>query len=424
MAQGIRDGLRTVGLFLPKLGAFILIILATWIVAKIVAGIVTKALRRVGVDNLAAKNEYGRQVVQRSRGGIAGIFGTVARVAIWLIGLSLAFRAFGPNPVTDYMAATVAFIPRILAAVAIVVLAVWLASIVRNVLRSVLGGVSYGDGVATFVGAFIAVFGVLAALSQLNIAPAIINAIAYAALLAIVGVVVVGVGGGLIRPMSERWQRTLDKVDEDAPTVKANAQAKAAQAKAAAEKARAETYQPYPTEPAPTGAATPARQPAGNVSDDTAIYDQSTTGYTNGPASGTGARAVDPAVSGAPRPAGYNPQGYQGGPGQGGAGQGYQGQGYQGQGGPGNPPPRPGYDYDAYDDGQGYQSPGYRTQPQQGYQGEPGFEPPATYQGENAYPDSPGYSDPRYTESEGYDPSQGYPGPTPPPEPPKRRWGR
>jgi Flp pilus assembly pilin Flp len=418
MGQGIRDGLRTVGLFLPKLGAFILIILATWIVANIVASLVTKVLRRVGVDNLAAKNEYGRQVVQRSKGGIAGIFGTVAKVAIWLVGLSLAFRAFGPNPVTDYMAATVAFIPRILAAVAIVVLAVWLASIVRNVLRSVLGGVSYGDSVATFVGAFIAVFGVLAALSQLNIAPAIINAIAYAALLAIVGVVIVGVGGGLIRPMSERWQRTLDKVEEDAPTVRANAQAKAAQAKAAAEKAKAEAYQPYPSEPAPATVQTPARQPAGNVSDETAIYDQPSTGYPGGPSGGGGARGVDPGTAGAPRPAGYNPEGYQ-------AGQGYQ------------RPGRDGYEGDGYDS-HGYRSPyqgpsyqgqqGYQAQPgyqgQQGYDGPQGYEPPVTYQGENAYPDSPGYGETPYTDVEGYDPSQGYRGPTPPPEAPKRRWGR
>ena len=70
-----------------------------------------------GIDNLVAKNEYGRQVVQRSKGGVAGLLGTVAKVAIWLIGLSLAFRAFGTNPVTDYVAAVVGFIPRIITAV-------------------------------------------------------------------------------------------------------------------------------------------------------------------------------------------------------------------------------------------------------------------------------------------------------------------
>src|SRR3954453_2234315 len=52
MGQGIRDGLHNVGAFLPKLGAFILIILATWIVAAIVKSLVTKLLRRLGVDNL------------------------------------------------------------------------------------------------------------------------------------------------------------------------------------------------------------------------------------------------------------------------------------------------------------------------------------------------------------------------------------
>ena len=294
MGQGIRDGLRTAGAFLPHLAAFLLIILVTWIVAKIVASIVSKIARRLGVDNLVAKNEYGRQVVQKTKGGVGGLLGTVAKVAIWLVGLSLAFQAFGNNPVTVYMAATVAFLPRILAAVAIVVLALWLASIVRNILRSVLGGVSYGDTVATFVGAFIAVFGVLAALSQLNVAPAIVNAIAFAALFAVAGIAVVGIGGGLIQPMSERWAKALDKVEQDAPTLRAAAQAKAAQAKSEA----TQNYQPYPSEP--TAAPAPAWQPAGNVSDDTAAYAQA-----------PGANSVvDPASAGAPRPAGYNPEGY------------------------------------------------------------------------------------------------------------------
>lgn len=275
MRDGIDDALRTVGAFLPKLAAFLLIIIATWIVAKVVSGLVSKLAKKANADNLVAKNDYGRQALSKSKGGVGGLLGTVAKVAVWLVGLSLAFRVFGSdNPVTQYVAATVAFIPRIIAAVAIVALALWLASIVRNLLQSVLGGVSYGNTVATFVGAFIAVFGILAALSQLEIAPNIINAIAYAALFAVVGVIVVGVGGGLIKPMSERWQRTLDKVEQDAPKVKESAQARNQQSGQA-------QYQPYPTE----SAATPA-------TDDTQVY---ASRATYGSAS----------ASGAQRPAGF-----------------------------------------------------------------------------------------------------------------------
>jgi uncharacterized membrane protein YbaN (DUF454 family) len=338
MGQGIRDGLRTAGAFLPKLVAFLLILLATWIVANIVARIVTRLLRRVGVDNLVAKNDYGRQVVQKSKGGVAGLLGTVAKVAVWLVGLSLAFRAVGDNPVTAYVAAVVAFIPHIIAAVAIIVVALWLASAVRNVLRSVLGGLSYGDAVATFAGAFIVVFGVLAALSQLNVAPAIVNAIAFAALFAIAGIAVVGVGGGLIRPMSERWTRVLDKVDEDAPTVRATAQARAEQARV---RAQAQAYQPYPAEPAaPTPTPTPVWQPAGPVGDDTTVYEQGVVGGGQP----SGARVVDPSVAGAPRPAGYNPEGYQ-------SPEGYRpSEGYQ-------PPSSPYQDPRGFDTSQGYRGP-------------------------------------------------------------------
>ncbi|GGI45582.1 hypothetical protein [Agromyces flavus] len=43
-------------------------------------------------------------------------------------------------------------------------------------------------------------------------------------LAAIAGVIIVGVGGGLIRPMQQRWERYLSKAEEEAPRIKAEAQ--------------------------------------------------------------------------------------------------------------------------------------------------------------------------------------------------------
>jgi hypothetical protein len=47
--------------------------------------------------------------------------------------------------------------------------------------------------------------GVIAALDQLHIAAAVVNAILYAVLAALVGIAVVAVGGGGIKTMAQRW---------------------------------------------------------------------------------------------------------------------------------------------------------------------------------------------------------------------------
>ena len=58
----------------------------------------------------------------------------------------------------------------------------------------------------------------------MEIATTVTTPILIAVLSAVVGVIVVGVGGGLIRPMSQRWETYLNKAEEEAPRVKAEAQ--------------------------------------------------------------------------------------------------------------------------------------------------------------------------------------------------------
>jgi hypothetical protein len=60
-------------------------------------------------------------------------------------------------------------------------------------------------------------FGVIAALNQLGIAATVVNAVLYAFLAAVVGIAVVAVGGGGIKTMSQRWEQTAARYDEEKP---------------------------------------------------------------------------------------------------------------------------------------------------------------------------------------------------------------
>ncbi len=69
------------------------------------------------------------------------------------------------------------------------------------------------------VGASVAILvvGAFAALSQLQIAPAIVNGLFYALLAVVVGSAVIAIGGGGIQPMRARWESMLTRWDEEKP---------------------------------------------------------------------------------------------------------------------------------------------------------------------------------------------------------------
>ena len=61
--------------------------------------------------------------------------------------------------------------------------------------------------------------GLIAALDQLHVATNVVNAVLYAALAALLGVAVVAVGGGGIKPMSQRWDAAASKYDQEKPRI-------------------------------------------------------------------------------------------------------------------------------------------------------------------------------------------------------------
>jgi len=146
-----------------------------------------------------------------------------SRYALLLVVLQMAFGVFGPNPISVLLTGVIAFIPLALVAIIIVVITVAIATAVRELISTALGGLSYGRTLANIAAAFILGIGVIAALNQVGIATTVTTPILIAVLAAVVGVIVVGVGGGLIKPMQTRWESYLVKAEQEAPKVKEQA---------------------------------------------------------------------------------------------------------------------------------------------------------------------------------------------------------
>jgi hypothetical protein len=201
----------------------LVIVLIGYIIAKAVEKILDKILQRVGFDRLVERGGV-KKALEGSPYDAASILGRIVFYALMLVVLSMAFGVFGTNPISTYLNDAVAYLPKVFVAILIVVIAAAIAAAVRTLLTSTLGGLSYGSFLAGAAATVVLVLGVVAALDQLEIATNVVNAVLYAALAAIVGVVVIAVGGGGIDPMRERWRAVLTRYDQEKPRLQAAAQ--------------------------------------------------------------------------------------------------------------------------------------------------------------------------------------------------------
>ena len=221
-SQGIEDAWSDIASFVPKFIGFLIILVIGYIIAKAIAKIANSLLERVGFDRAVERGGV-KKALAKSEYDASDIIGKVIFYALFLIVLQMAFGVFGTNPISDLLEGVIAYLPKVIAAILIIVVAAAIAAAARELIDASLGGLGYGKSLANAAGIAIVVVGVFAALDQLEIAPAIVTGLFYAALAIIVGCTVIAVGGGGIIPMRARWENTLEKYDEEKSKVQSAA---------------------------------------------------------------------------------------------------------------------------------------------------------------------------------------------------------
>ncbi|MUL39844.1 hypothetical protein FZ103_01390 [Streptomonospora sp. PA3] len=213
--QGLTDAWSAVVTFVPLLAAFLVILVIGWIISKIVGRLVGKGLAKAGLDRGLDRSGVG-EYLQRSRYSASQLCGRIVYYVGVLITLQLAFSVFGPNnPITQLLNAVVSWIPLAIIALVIIVVAGMIAKAARDIISSALSGVGYGRLLGNIAGIFIMGLGVIAALNQMNVATTVTTPVLIAVLATIGGIIVVGVGGGLIKPMQARWDNWLDTAERE-----------------------------------------------------------------------------------------------------------------------------------------------------------------------------------------------------------------
>ncbi len=246
-SQGIEDAWSDIASFIPKFVGFLIIVIIGYFVAKLIAKAVGAILERVGFDKAVERGGI-KKALDKSKFDASDIVGKIVFYALFLIVLQMAFGVFGDNPISDLIEGVIAYLPKVIAAILIIVVASAIAAAAREMIDASLGELSYGKALANGVGVAIVVVGVFAALNQLQIAPAIVTGLFYAVLAIIVGSTVIAVGGGGITPMRTRWENALARYDEEKPKLQEAAQGSkeriAERAEERAEQARNATTDP------------------------------------------------------------------------------------------------------------------------------------------------------------------------------------
>ena len=134
--------------------------------------------------------------------------------------LSAAIGTLGIDALAQPLAAFIALIPKILVTLVLVVIGAALATAPKGIVTNTLGGLSYGAALGTTAGALVMVLFAKAALDEVGLATTVTTAILYTVLAIVAGVTIVGVGGGLIRPMQERWFGMLDRAADHTQQIK------------------------------------------------------------------------------------------------------------------------------------------------------------------------------------------------------------
>jgi hypothetical protein len=235
----VGDALRMLVLFIPKFVLFVVILVVGWLVARVLLKAVDRVLERLGFDRWVERGGI-KTALSRSRYDASDIVAKLVYYAVLLFTLQLAFGVWGPNPVSDLIRGIVAWLPRAIVAVVILVVASAIAGAVRDIIAGALGGLSYGRVLANVTSWFIIAIGVIAALNQIGVATTVTTPILIAVLATISGILIVGVGGGLVRPMQRRLESWLDRASRETATISEHARAYSAGQRETADQLAAE----------------------------------------------------------------------------------------------------------------------------------------------------------------------------------------
>lgn len=191
--------LNEIGQFLPNLFAFLAILIVGYVVSRVLQRIATPAVKRFGLDRATDRPEIHRWLAT------AGLNNSpsevLGRLVFWLFMLLFfvsATDALGLDNVSETMQTFVAYVPNVIAALAILVVGLLVARFLSRVVRGSLEGMAdqHAGTIARLIYGFLVAVVCVAALGQLQIETALIARVMEVAMVAVAAGIALTLGLG------------------------------------------------------------------------------------------------------------------------------------------------------------------------------------------------------------------------------------
>jgi hypothetical protein len=236
----LRNGLEEFFEFIPNLVAFLAILIIGYFVAKLIAAALRRLLERSGLDRTVTEGQGGQYVSKVTSSPSA----LLARLAFWALFLgviALGVSVLGIAALTSFVGAILAYLPNVIAALLIFLVAGAIATAVAALVTRTMGDTPTGKVLATVAPGLIMAIAIFMILNQLRIAPEIVT-ITYAALigaLALAAALAFGLGGRdvaarMLEGAYAKGQESRGQVARDLQRGKERGQADAERAREAA----------------------------------------------------------------------------------------------------------------------------------------------------------------------------------------------
>jgi len=261
IGNSVERGFTEFFAWLPALLGALAILVIGYFVAKVVSGLVWRGLHRVGFDRTLHAGQGG-SFVQKITSSPSKLIGTIAFWAVLLGAISLAVSVLGIEALTNFVAAIYAYLPNVLAALLIFLVASAIAAGVATLVTKTMGGTALGKIVATAAPILVMTIATFMILDQLMIAESIVT-ITYAGLIGAIALgsaLAFGLGGRdvakeMLQGAYEKGQENKEQFKQDLDTGMSRAKEEAHAKREELEDDRASS----PTERyAPTGSNEPA----------------------------------------------------------------------------------------------------------------------------------------------------------------------
>jgi Conserved TM helix len=244
IGDAVQTGLDSFFGFLPKLLGFLVVLFIGWIIARVVKTAVSKLLEKVGTDRALHSGTTGRYVDRVAPNtSPSNLVGTLAFWFIFLGALAIAVSQLGIEALDNFVAAIGAYLPNVIAAVLIFVVAGAVAAAIGGLVARTMGDTPTGKVVGSVVPVLVMAIATFMILNQLQIAPEIVT-ITYAALLgaaALAMALAFGLGGReiahrMLADAYEKGQEQRGRIRRDMEVGRERGRQDAERAKAEAER--------------------------------------------------------------------------------------------------------------------------------------------------------------------------------------------